>query len=590
MTCRLLISTRRPLRNLTGARIGLALAVLFAVMTASQSAAQDEPAPESPAAETPAAEADGSDVAADETAEASETPPGEPDTEADDEAPVDPHLLIPIPSRPYRTLVTVGFSGRTFIPAERRARVISDVRSAVHRVWGPMLSATVSENDWLVPGTLSRLERLTLPDVFDRYPESDWDKVLLVVIHEQGTAFHVACREYDPRIQELTVVRRDLTLDSRGVGDLAGRVMRDSFRPALFLETPNPGSDELELLLQAGEIVPPDPEAAQIREGDVLRTFMRHMERRNPHQLRKLQPLNLTYVRVTSFNEPLTRTTDSAAADRIPITVPDAEPDDDAEYVDRSHVRGILISHLPIAPFGQRGRSVQQMAVRQRPAAERSTIQLVLRNRPDRPLVCYRVDKVAKLRWREESELPSVRMVTDRNGRIEIDVDPDHPTFWLYVYSGALLLARVPYAPGLLPEDMIELPDDSIRLGVEGELYLFRDQLVDVVAQRAVYMSLAKKAAAAGDSEGLEDAIKQLDALPGKREFDAALNAVETPAIRRADELNNYSARRKVERLCKAMAESLDAFFATEKQIQQLEEIQKLRETARARNLSAPTE
>ena len=109
-------------------------------------------------------------------------------------------------------------------------------------------------------------------------------------------------------------------------------------------------------------------------------------------------------------------------------------------------------------------------------------------------------------------------------------MDPENPTFWLYVYSGSSLLARVPYAPGLLPQDTIKLPDDGLRLGVEGELYLFRDALVDTVAQKAVLMSLAKKASAEGRLEEVDKLIVQLDELPGQKEFMSRLNAIKTPA------------------------------------------------------------
>jgi hypothetical protein len=505
------------------------------------------------------------------------------------ETPVDQHFLIPIPQRPYRTVVEIGFSGPALQSATARTDKVAETRTAVARVWGGMVLATVQENDWLLPGTVDRLARVGLPDVFERYPEASYDKVMLVVIEESAGAFHVACREYDPRIQELTAVRRESSLDIRSLGNIAGRLMRDSFRPALLLETANPGGDELELLLQAGEIVPPDPAAAQIAEGDILRTFMRHMERRNPTQLKVLQPLDLTYIRVTGFNSDLSQPISGGADPDADATISvEGQTTADMNYIDRSHVTGTLISHLPFAPFGQRGRSVQQMAVRQRPTADHSSVQLVLNSRTDRPLVCHRVDKVAKLRWRQESELPSVRLVSDRNGRIEIDVDPDHPTFWLYVYSGALLLARVPYAPGLLPEDTIRLPDDSLRLGVEGELYLFRDKLVDIVARRAVFKSLAKKASAAGNVEDLESAIKQLTELPGKREFNADLNSVKTIAMKRAADVRNLRARRKIERLCDAMGDSLDEFFSSQRQLQEMEEIQKLKEIAKARKLGTP--
>jgi hypothetical protein len=174
-------------------------------------------------------------------------------------------------------------------------------------------------------------------------------------------------------------------------------------------------------------------------------------------------------------------------------------------------------------------------------------------------------------------------MLSDRNGDIEIEVDPQNPTFWLYVYSGSVLLARVPYAPGLIPRDTMKLPDDSVRLGVEGELYLLRDQLVDMVAQKAVHMSIAKKSAAEGNVAGLEAAITQLDALPGQKRFEELLNKIKSDALTKADQQKNKSARTKVEKLCTKMGESLTLFFAGDKRLREAQEIERLRQSAEAR-------
>jgi hypothetical protein len=129
----------------------------------------------------------------------------------------------------------------------------------------------------------------------------------------------------------------------------------------------------------------------------------------------------------------------------------------------------------------------------------------------------------------------------------------------------------------------MKLPDDSVRLGVEGELYLLRDQLVDMVAQKAVHMSIAKKSAAEGNVPGLETAITQLDALPGQKRFEELLNKIKTDALTKADQQKNKGARTKVEKLCTKMGESLALFFAGDKRLREAEEIEKLRQSAEAR-------
>lgn len=484
---------------------------------------------------------------------------------------------LPLSQRPYRVRVELGLMTPPDGPQTSVSRLIHDISAALLRMYGPMWSTTVVESDWLVPASSSMLHRVDPAILAGRYTVADVEKAMLVCVEFAAGGWTVSCREFDTRVQELTPVLQASTLDEREIPALTARLLRDSFRPVLMLAEPAQGSDELEFELQAGELPPADASAAQIATGDILRPFLRHMERRTPGKLRQLQRLDLTYIRVTEFNRELTP--EGLTAEDSQITVPDAAAGDTAVYQDRGHVRGVLISH-GLVPFGGRGRNVEQLALRQRPQTASSRVQLVLSLRPDRPLVCHRVDKVAKLRWQDDSSQPTERLVSGRNGEIEIAVDPQNPTFWLYVYSGSLLLARVPYAPGLLEADTIRLPDDSIRLGVEGELYLFRDQLVDMVARRAVFKGIAKQAAAAGDTAKLENAISSLDALPGKKEFDAQLNAIRVPAVDRAKQLKNRSAERTVEKLCAAMAKSLDEFFQTEKQIRELEEIQRLRAIA----------
>lgn len=501
-------------------------------------------------------------------------------------AKVAPKIVIPIPREPYRVIVEIGFDGTATRRPLFREELTHEIRQGVDRMYGAAWDAQVLESDWLIPANRERLGRLTVEELLVRYPESSAQKVLFVSVQESSGLYEVCCREYDTRVQELTPLLVGQSAQELDVANLACRLARDSFRPVLLFAKPTVVGGELEFVLQAGELAVPDPTAAFIQEGDVLRTFLRQMDRRNPDKLKSLQPLPLCYVRVTGFNEEL-RADAPAAKDDIDVLVEGFTRDLSAVYYDSGHVRGVLISHGPV-PYGGAGRSVQQMALRQRPAAKSSRVKLVLQARPDRPLICHRVDKVTKLRHTDQNEAASVRVLSDRDGAIEIDVDPENPTFWLYVYSGSSLLARVPYAPGLLPEDVIKLPDDGLRLGVEGELYLFRDALVDTVAQKAVLMSLAKKASTEGKPDEVDKLIKQLDELPGQKQFLTKLNSIETPAIQKAKLQRNGSVERKIEKLCQAMEDSLTAFYSSDNKIKEAQELEKLRQFAERKAAAGP--
>jgi hypothetical protein len=551
------------MKRLTADFVQIATCALVALLT-SNASGQVEPPSATPAATAPAAAADPQSAPGDSQAKpsAAKTPP---------------KVVIPFPSEAYRVVVEVGFDGNaTQLPVVRQA-LVDQIRKGLDRMYGAAWSAQIRESEWLIPGGKQRLFRLTNEELFTRYPESIAQKVLLIGVEESNGTFQISCREYDTRVQEMSPVLNEQTAEELNVASIACRLARDSFRPVLLFAKPTPAGGELEFLLQGGELAVPDPSAAFIRNGDVLRTFLRQMDRRNPDKLKSLTRLDLCYVRVTGFNDELHA--DESGSDDMPVNVEGFTRDTAAVYHDTGHVRGVLISHGPV-PYGGAGRSVQQIALRQRPAATKSHVKLVLQARPDRPLICYRVDQVAKLRHTDTNDIPGVRVLTDRNGELEMTVDPQNPTLWLYVYSGSSLLARVPYAPGLLPMDTIKLPDDGLRLGVEGELYLFRDALVDTVAQKAVLTSLAKKAAAEAKPEELEKLILQLDGMPGQKEFMSRLNAIKTPATEKAVQQRNTSVKRKIEKLCLAMEESLTKFYSSDNKIREAQELDQLRKTA----------
>ncbi|MCA9062047.1 MAG: hypothetical protein KDA96_03285 [Planctomycetaceae bacterium] len=491
-------------------------------------------------------------------------------------------ILVPITQQPYIVTIDVAFRGTMARTSGQREQLQREIATAVRRMYGQLWDFRVRASEWLIPGSIPRLVRLEEDDVTEHYPHTMFDKTMLVCLEENAGIWQVAVREYDPRIQELTPTLQAQTMDARNLGTIAAQLMRDVFRPVLFLTAPvRGGSDEMTFDLQGGLIPPPDPSAVQMSETDVLRPFVRRLDRRDRNHVLDIQRLPLEYIRVTRINKPLTVDLDPEG-ELTAVSASESEagavPMESEPWADTAHVDGVLISHRPISTFGRRTSNAEQFAVRQRPSARSSKVRLVMQNRDDRPLICHRIDRVTKLRVKDEDLAPAVRLISDRNGELEMEIDPDHATFWLYVYSGSTLLARVPYAPGLVPEDTLELPDDSIRLGVEGELYLFRDDLVDGVAQRAVLMSMAKRESEADQMQEFELLIEQIDELPGKDEFHKRLDDIRNQAVRRATDTRNRSAERRINKLCDAMKKSLDEFFTSENQTREREELIRLRQ------------
>ncbi len=461
----------------------------------------------------------------------------------------EPEVEIPFASRPYRVHISIAFDSNCATSDAVRQQLVGGIERAVARMYGRMWTTTVETNEWLIPGQGQRLERLLLPDVFERYPEEQYDKAFVLTVESSGRSYNISCREYDSRIHELTPVYSERTLDPRSIGTVAARVMRDSFRPVLLYVRQfddEEGRSLMELQAQAGEIIPPDSSADQVRKGDVLRPFVRSMERRNPKKLKQLKALPLSYIRTMSVDRD----------------------------VARGLITGYYATHMTFSMFGGKGRRLQHLAIRQRPTSNKSRVRLVLQSRLDKPLISHRLSIAYQLGWKDEEDGPQTKLVSDRNGEVIIETRENHPTFWIRVYSGASLLARVPYAPGLLPHDVVALPDDSIRLGVEGELQLLQDKLIDSIAMQGVLLARARKAAKADDAEAVKQLLEQYKEVPAKTWFLEAISNTRIPAVQEAKKRGMGSTR--IDKLCQKLSESIGTFFTDEKRAERQTEIDQL--------------
>jgi hypothetical protein len=183
------------------------------------------------------------------------------------------------------------------------------------------------------------------------------------------------------------------------------------------------------------------------------------------------------------------------------------------------------------------------------------------------PLIGYNVQLVAKRGMRDEARKPPITQFSGRDGYVHIPVDPDEPIVWVYVYSGNALLARVPYVPGVTTDETIPLPDDSIRLSVEGEIDLMRGKLIDTVARRATLMALAKmtdeneKLLPAQRRTVIDEKFREIYALPGKEEFQTRLSTIREPSLIQARRLKNKFAERRIKKLCDDTGKLIDQYL-----------------------------
>ena len=214
-----------------------------------------------------------------------------------------------------------------------------------------------------------------------------------------------------------------------------------------------------------------------------------------------------------------------------------------------------VVSTFRRSPLAGSRRRVELMGIAARPLLSETELTLVPRVDPLNPLVGHRVDVMDRFPTVDDPVEDRLTLLTDRRGVIVVPADSDAPLRHVLVHSGGAVLASVPFIPGLERRTTLELPDDTARLSVEGELQMMEDDLIDVVASRAVIMSRARGAARGGRWDDVDGFLDELDELPTFEQFDQRLTAVRVPARQTARELRDRIAESRIVRLCREFRE-----------------------------------
>lgn len=393
----------------------------------------------------------------------------------------------------------------------------SDLRTR----FGPLVEAEVREADAgepRMPQGLDRLSDRPKPEIEDKLDQS-----MFLTLRQQGSAFFVSGRAWNASARRWGPRQERETFDRAAMSEEVLALADDLFQPVVEIA----GGDETHatLRLRGGEFSPVDADRPQLRPGDLLQPYYRFLDRQG--RVQKITPLPWTILAV--------------------------------ESVEGVEAKARIATGVRVALGGKRGRNVELLAVVVRATHPSTTVTLSARGDVGRPLVAHSV-VVAPFedgaKGAQEGARPAnvddappadhdkkpepqakvepaalARLLSDRHGRIRMDRDPRHPLVWLRVFSGEQLLARVPFVPGAETAETLELPDDAVRLAVEGEIELLKGRLVDVVARRATLAARARAMAKSHDWKGVDELLASIDRLPGVKEFELQLTNIRVPAV-----------------------------------------------------------
>ena len=159
------------------------------------------------------------------------------------------------------------------------------------------------------------------------------------------------------------------------------------------------------------------------------------------------------------------------------------------------------------------------------------------------------------------------------------DAGPEQPLVWLYIRRGKALVANVPYLPGIDSQISLQIPDDRIRLGVEGELAVLNGELIEAVAELSMKMSRIRRWAKSEDWDKVNTGIRQLESeLSPRKNFLDKLNAIRISAVEAAQAQNNRTAQARIASLCRETGDRIDRFLSPTGIIDLKTEIQDLKQ------------
>jgi hypothetical protein len=438
-----------------------------------------------------------------------------------------PPVEVPFELQPYRVLVSVAFSDAPGIDANLRQSILKDVADLSDRLLGEMWAVTTEDNRWLIPASADKLMRLTADELPLPWRGNDRDKTFLVTVEQSAGQYSITAREWDQVSSILGPARTRTVVQRREVSNVLFRLLHDLFRPLLTIDHVDEG--KVLLTVKAGGLPPADPAFAQLRKGLFWQPFFRFRSLKN--EVEKIDSVPWTLLQVSEINAKNT-----------------------------AHGTANLITGLR-SPLPTRKRPRVDLLARavqvDNPVTE---FRLVSKRNPLRPLVGIVIEvKPAK-------DAPSVRrLLTDRSGSIRLTPQSEEPLVWLFVRSGEKKLAQLPVVPGMEQRLTAELPDDSIRLRVEGELSILEANLIDTVAQRAVLMARIRKLVAAGNRKTAEELQKELRQLHSTSFYLQDLATIRLPSIQAAQAEKDKATVGNIERVCDKTSKLIQRYLDDDK-------------------------
>lgn len=451
----------------------------------------------------------------------------------------DGEFITPIEFVPYSVSIHIHAH------LEEAGDVQNSLRAAIHRFSGERWSLETTRETAPRWATTAAWNALNSDSVAPLLDASNAEFIYLVRMREQADWIVTDVRLWEPLLRSLSPVRTVTARDPRTMPDLVAAAVWDLFRPRGRWKKLD--DSRVEMQVQAAGLGLESGLPPLIRPLELFSPWI--VIRKRDQSVERTVPQPWTYLVADELNE-------GRGTARI--------------------VSG-LRSPLGLKPRGR----VEFLAVAARALWSETELTFHRQSSPPQVLAAHEVQwHRDQFPW-DEAHPPEIqRRLTDRFGRVTLKRDAEAPLFWLSITSGSQLLARLPVIPGEEHRQEVMLPDDSLRLQVEGQLQQVQSDLVSFVATRTALMAIARASAKKQDWTIVDERTRQLDALPTPQNFLDRVTAVRVTAVNKAKERRDRLSEQRILRMTDDTVELVKRYLNDEKIALLKEELSELRKAA----------
>jgi hypothetical protein len=334
-------------------------------------------------------------------------------------------------------------------------------------------------------GMLHDIDGLTAEDVADA-PE-DEDKRLLLSVRATPWGYELSAREYDRYVERWgpTIVRSTRQRDA--VAELLFELAVRAVAPLAHVRSDAKDSRQVTMEMRGAELPTNGPDFAWLRPGDVFQPLLRRTTRDGTLVAGGIATVPGTYVEVVA-------------------------------PADGSTQPGGRVRSIHVNPLRAGGGRIEQVVIGLRNDPGDSVLELRSRMDKEKPLVGYEV-------FAQDTDEKPLRSLGATNETGAVTVSPGKSAVqMIYVKSAGLTLTAMPMVPGAVESTEVWLVDDDMRLRAAARLASLREDIVDLVARRTIFMARVRQQIEEQNFDAARELLGSLDELPGQTQYSRALD------------------------------------------------------------------